>query len=277
MAYYVEHGKKNKFDEIEFYDMGNVEIPCYIKDISFHVKINGNTVGTTQDLSLYDVTSSLDATLVIELFNSYRKWNGWILITSNDNQCFDDKDKKIAKYQSKYSGITEMMEPFTTSTTTTSSSPYTSSPYRMMSSTVHLTKVRSEKDKPNSQQINIEASEFVEDDSGFTDEESIEDKTITEFNGFEQEVLELNHYLIEEDENIDIDVMVTSTWNSTQLYLTQHTINNATKVVSFEHVCSGFVDINPSFWNQDYINDNYRNITKIQCVETKLIIFHFFF
>ena len=58
--------------------------------------------------------------------------------------------------------------------------------------------------------------------------------------------------------------------NNTELTVSQHTIDNVTENVSFDHVCSEFVEIGHSFWNQQYINDNFRNITKIQCVEARL-------
>ena len=88
LVYYVNNGEINQFDEIRFYDMDNIHIPCYSKYLSFHIRINDETIAATQKLSLYDVSTSLDSTLVIELFDSSQEWNGWILITSNDNQCF---------------------------------------------------------------------------------------------------------------------------------------------------------------------------------------------
>ena len=84
----VKYGQNIRLPEIRFYDMKNIHIPCYAQYLSFHIKVNDETVAETLKVSLLDISSSLDAILVIGLFHFAQNWNGWILITSNNNQCF---------------------------------------------------------------------------------------------------------------------------------------------------------------------------------------------
>ena len=88
LVYKVGDGQRDIYDQIRFYGMRDAHIPCYVEYMSFDVTINDQTIAATQDVSLYDVSSSYHSTLVIELFDKFKEWNGWILITSNDNQCF---------------------------------------------------------------------------------------------------------------------------------------------------------------------------------------------
>ena len=122
-----------------------------------------------------------------------------------------------------------------------------------------------DKHESNLQQINIKKIESLDDELiEIKQDLPFINEPIVDHEDLKQQILDLQNHLNEDD------VIVSLSLNNTELFVSQHTIENN---VSFDDVCSEFVEINHLFWNQEYINDNFRNISKIQCIETKLNLY----
>ena len=155
--------------------------------------------------------------------------------------------------------------------------------------------IESQESQINIKETNIESTESIPTVTISNDKELSKDQfkpvivnddelTSEPAQGIKHEIEEVHEHLLDQDEKKDNDMSVLSSyWNNTEIFVSQHSINNVTGKISFEHVCSGFVDISDSFWNIEYINDNFKNITKVQCVETEFsyfiicLCFHHFF
>ena len=88
LMYQIPDGVLNEFYEIHFAQMVDAHIPCYVHHLSVSIKINEETIAKTKELSLRYLSASLQSTLVLELFNRHKRPNGWVLISSDEDQCF---------------------------------------------------------------------------------------------------------------------------------------------------------------------------------------------
>eukprot|EP01084_Bolivina_argentea_P056107 102721_1 len=110
LVYDIPDGKLiSHSHEIHFFQMGDIRIPCYVNDITFLITINDDTIAKTAPVSLHDLAASFQTVLPIEIFDHDLKTNGWILASSNEDECFDGKQHQ---YQSHYSGIQTITESY---------------------------------------------------------------------------------------------------------------------------------------------------------------------
>eukprot|EP01083_Nonionella_stella_P218131 782491_1 len=268
--------------EVHFFSMGDIRIPCYAESISISFKINGDTVAAALPLPLYDLAASYRSLLPLELLNSHHHATGWILISSNDDQCFDGQQ---THYTSQYSGISKItMSHDEYDEKHAHKDPETKGPKSSENDEIQTRKPKKPTHRIKTTDI-VEIIDVTDTTEGVSDATTSTDTYSSDITAtypttprdmepqfaVQQEILTLHQQMT--DATQPTRMIETLQLNHTTISISQHTMSeifNATNETwSLGFVCSEFVTIGDSFWNDEFIQNTLHNTTSMECVDVE--------